>query len=97
LVSASFARLARGGSEGPAIAEEVFMHRRKIPGLAWSPDDEAVFKRWRRALCIFYGCLGIILIAAWGVPRLVGDDQRRAAPIDHSPPTAIVIPAQLRH
>jgi hypothetical protein len=64
------------------------MHSRKIPGLAWSSEDEAVYRKWCRATCMFYGCVGLILIAAWGVSRLASDDQRSAAPIDHSPSMA---------
>jgi hypothetical protein len=37
-------------------------HLRIRGGFAWSADDEATFRRWRRAVCLFYG--GIVLVLA---------------------------------
>jgi hypothetical protein len=52
------------------------MNRSKTPGLIWSPHDEATINRWRRAVCIFYGFIGIVLVAAWGVQQLVNYGRR---------------------
>ncbi len=57
------------------------MPRPKIRGLVWSPDDEAAFRKWRRAVLVIYGCLGLILVSAWGVDRIVNDGRKNTAAI----------------
>lgn len=62
------------------------MPRPKIRGLVWTPDDEAAFRKWRRVVLIVYGCLGLILVAAWGVHRIANDEHDTTATIA-DPPT----------
>jgi hypothetical protein len=35
-----------------------------------SPDDVATYRRWRRGVFMFYGAIGLILVAASGVHHL---------------------------
>jgi flagellar biogenesis protein FliO len=74
------------------------MPRPKIPGLVLSPEDEAAVRKWRRAVCAFYGCIGLILIAAWGVHRLVNDSHKDTASFTRvpAPPAASIVPASAR-
>ena len=61
------------------------MPRPKPRGLVWSPDDEAAFRKWRRAVLVIYGCLGLILIAAWGLHRIANERHNSIATIADSP------------
>ena len=74
------------------------MPRPKIRGLVWSPDDEAAFRKWRRAVLVVYGCLGLVLIAAWSVHRLANGGPDNTTTTAESPvrPSASVVPATLR-
>jgi flagellar biogenesis protein FliO len=71
------------------------MSRPKTRGLIWSPDDEAALRKWRRVVCILYGCIGLVLVAAWGVHRLAhGGDQDKARLVGSSAPSpASIVPA----
>jgi len=55
------------------------MNRWKTLTPIWSSDDWATFNRWRRAVCVFYGCVGLILVAAWGGNWLANEVQNHAA------------------
>jgi len=67
----------------------------KISRMVWSPEDEAAFKKWRRALCAFYACIGLILVAAWSLHQLVRDGRSDSASIASSSasPSAGIAPA----
>jgi len=66
--------------------------------LVWSPDDEAAFRKWRRAVIIIYGCLGLILVAAWGVHRIANDGHNDTATIADppTPPSPRLVPVTAR-
>jgi hypothetical protein len=72
------------------------MRRTRIPGMVWSPEDEAAFVRWRRIICIAYGGLALLLVAAWSVIRLVDVGQTQAATRAPVPPSATIVPAAAR-
>jgi hypothetical protein len=72
------------------------MRRTRIPGMVWSPEDEGAFVRWRRIICIAYGGLALILVAAWGVIRLLDVGQTQAANRAPVPPSASIVPAAAR-
>jgi hypothetical protein len=61
------------------------MPRPKFRGLVWSPDDEAAFRKWRRAVLVIYGCLGLLLVAAWGVHRIANDGHQTTATVADPP------------
>ena len=65
------------------------MNRSKMRGLVHSPDDEATVRRWRRAVCVFYGFIGLVLVAAWGVYRLVNYEYQDAGIVDAQTPTSV--------
>lgn len=50
-----------------------------------SAEDEATFKRWRRAMFIFYGVTAIVLFAAWGARQLTNYADTNEAQIVASP------------
>ena len=60
------------------------MLRPKFRGLVWTRDDEAAFAKWRRAVCIFYGCVALLLFVGWGVHQLVSSPRGDAA-VAHVP------------
>jgi hypothetical protein len=72
------------------------MPRPKIRGLVWSPEDEAAFRQWRRAVLVAYGCLGLILVAAWGVHRLANGGPDTTTAESPLRPSASVVPAAVR-
>jgi hypothetical protein len=37
-----------------------------------SPEDEAIYAKWRRGVLIFYGCIGLAVITVAAVARLSG-------------------------
>jgi hypothetical protein len=74
------------------------MNRSQLRGPVRSPDDEATVKRWRRAVCVFYGGISLVLLAAWGGQQLVGHAYRHEAQAagPSMPTSAIVNPANGR-
>jgi hypothetical protein len=72
------------------------MRRTRIPGMVWSTEDEAAFLRWRRFVCFAYGGVILILVAVWGVIRLVEVGQTQAANHAPAPPSATGAPAAVR-
>jgi hypothetical protein len=75
------------------------MPRPKIPGLIWSPEDEVAFRKWRRFVLIGYGCFGLIVVAVWGVHRIVNDGHHDTAAIVNSPvqpPAVSIVPVTAR-
>jgi flagellar biogenesis protein FliO len=72
------------------------MPRPKIRGLVWSPEDEAAFRKWRRAVLVVYACLGLVLVAAWGVHRLANGGPDNTTAESPLRPSASVVPATVR-
>jgi hypothetical protein len=74
------------------------MPRPKFRGLVWSPEDEATFAKWRRVVLAFYGCVGLLLLGAWLVHRLVIDPRQDATSAANVPaaPAAHMVPASAR-
>jgi hypothetical protein len=64
--------------------------------MLWSPEDEAAFVTWRRIMCIAYGGLALLLVAAWGVIRLLDVGQTQAATRAPAPLPASIVPAAAR-
>jgi len=65
------------------------MNRSKTRGLVYSSDDEATVRRRRRAVCVFYGFIGLVLVAAWGVHRLVNYEYQDDRIVDAQMPTSV--------
>jgi hypothetical protein len=59
------------------------MNSSQMKAAIHSPDDEATIKQWRRLVCVFYGVIGLALVAAAGVQQFVshryGDKGRVAS------------------
>jgi hypothetical protein len=30
-----------------------------------SPEDEATYAKWRRGMCVFYGCIGLVVTSVF--------------------------------
>jgi hypothetical protein len=39
---------------------------------ASSPEDHATYVKWRRGVLIFYGCIGLVMVAAIAVAEFAG-------------------------
>jgi hypothetical protein len=75
------------------------MPRPKIPGLIWSPEDEAAFRKWRRVVLVVYGCIALLVLAAWGVHQIVNDGHDNTAAIANppvQPSAASIVPVTAR-
>jgi hypothetical protein len=67
--------------------------------LVRTPEDEATIKRWRLAVCVFYGVISLVLVAACGLLQFVNRVYSHDAQIAGSPrPTsASAVPGGVRH
>jgi hypothetical protein len=59
---------------------------------------QAALRKWRRGVLIVYGCLGLILVAARGVQRIVNDRHGDTATFANPPvqPSASIVPVTAR-
>jgi hypothetical protein len=48
--------------------------------LNWTAGDDATYARWRRAVLIFYGCLGLAAVSVFAIYRVAEDGFGPAAP-----------------
>lgn len=58
-------------------------HLRIRGGFAWSADDEATFRRWRRAVCLFYGGIVLVLAAICVAHPAANDGHKSVASAAH--------------
>jgi hypothetical protein len=49
------------------------MRRLRGGDIILTPEDRAACAKWRRGILVVYGCAGLIVLAAWGVYRLIKD------------------------
>jgi len=49
--------------------------------LAWTPEDQATYAKWRRGVLAFYGCVGLVSLATFGAHQLVKDGAGRASAV----------------
>jgi hypothetical protein len=45
--------------------------------LRWTSDDHAVFAKWRRAVIVLYGALGVLFVVAVGAHHLTNAGSER--------------------
>jgi len=49
------------------------MRMPKPRDFVWSPEDQAIYAKWRRGVLIAYACIGLVAVVAVVAVRLAGE------------------------